>query len=95
MFASLKCFVVEKKEFLSTSTLILKSVCVPGYEQRYVVGENRGYRIALSVFKNWLLTRKNYNFIEIKVHLIHSKKVPLIHNAVLMYAMKDLDWWPC
>ena len=33
--------------------------------------------------------------VEFKVHLIHSKHVPLLHNAVLICAMKELDWWPC
>ena len=70
MFASLKCFVAEKRAFSSTSTQILKSVCI----LRYVVGQNRGYCIALSDLKNWLLTRKRYNLIEFKVHLIHSKQ---------------------
>ena len=58
----------------------------------HVVGQIRGYHIALSDFKNWLLTTtKNNNFIEFKVHLIHSKQVHLLHNAVLIYAMKELD----
>ena len=67
---------------------------------RYVLGRLQGYRIALPDLKQWLLTRNNNNnnnnnLIEFKVHLIHSKKVPLLHNTALFYAIKETDWWPC
>ena len=57
MFASLKCFVAEKRGFSLTSTQILKSVCFPEHYLKYVVGQNQGYCITLSNFKNWLLTK--------------------------------------
>ena len=38
--------------------------------------------------------KKINNFIEFKVHLIHSKQVPLLHTTILSYAMNGLDWWP-
>ena len=41
------------------------------------------------------LQEKNNNYIEFEVHLIHNNNVPLLHNAVLIYAMKEMDWWPC
>ena len=31
-----------------------------------------------------VLVRKNNNFVEFKVHLIHRKQVPLLHNTVLI-----------
>ena len=111
------CFVEEKRAFSSTSTQILKSVCVPGHYLRYcpfstflmnvffalkrskllfcVVGQSRVYHIVLSDLKKLATVKNKYNFIESKVHLIHSKHVPLIHYAVLIYALKELDWWPC
>ena len=55
MLDSLKCFVVEKRDFMSTSTHILESVCNPVtviYSLRYVVGQHQGQRIALPNFTN-------------------------------------------
>ena len=69
MFARLKCFVAEKRETSSTSTHILKS----GYD----VGQNRGYRIALSDFKN-LLTSKN------KI-LLNLWSISFIANRFLLF----------
>ena len=95
MLDSLKCFCSgEKGIFVNFYTDSKISLCSRALFLRYVVGKNRGYRIALADFQNWPLTRKSNNFIEFKVHLIHSKQVPLLHNALLMYAMKQLEWWP-
>ena len=33
------------------------------------------------------------NFIKFEVPLLHSKQVPLLHNTVLIYAMKEIDCW--
>ena len=55
---SLKCFVAEKRAFLSTSTQILKSVCVPWHYFKVCCrSKSLGHCIALSDLKNWLLTR--------------------------------------
>ena len=50
MLDSLKCFVAEKPSFSSTSVQIRKSVYMRSRALflKYVVGQNRGYRIALS-----------------------------------------------
>ena len=39
----------------------------------------------------FVLVRKKNDFAEAKVHLIHRKHVPLLHNTVLFYAIKELD----
>ena len=53
MLDSLTCFVAEKRSFSSTSVQIRKSVYMRSRALflKYVVGQNRGYRIALSDFK--------------------------------------------
>ena len=78
MFASLKCFVAEKRTFLSTSTQILKSVCSSALFSRYVVGQNRGYHIALLNFKNWLLTGKN-------IILLNLRSISFTANRSLLF----------
>ena len=35
---------------------------------------------------------KNNDCIEFKSRLNHWKQIPLLHNTVLIYAMKELDW---
>ena len=86
----------ERGIFVNFNTSSKISLCSRALVLRYDVGQNQGYRIALSDLKKWLLTRKNNNFIEIRVHLIYSNRVPLLHNTVLIYAnMMELDWWPC
>ena len=35
------------------------------------------------------------SFIKFVVPLLHSKQVSFLHNTVLIYAMKEMDWWPC
>ena len=49
MFASLKCFVAEKMSFSSTSTQILKSVCVPGHYFKFKVCCRSKSRISHSI----------------------------------------------
>ena len=85
-----------EQNFMSTSTQILKSVCVPGHNifNRQFVGRHQGYCTALPDLKNWLPSRENNILFKFKVHFIHSKKVPLLHKTVLIYAMKEMDWWP-
>ena len=53
MLDSLTCFVAENRSFSSTSVQIRKSVYMRSRALflKYVVGQNRGYRIALSDFK--------------------------------------------
>ena len=82
---NLKCFVAEKMGiFVNFNTDSRISLCSRALILMYVVGQYRGYRIALSDFKIWLLTRlKNNTFIECNV--------PLLYNAVLIYATKELD----
>ena len=53
------------------------------------LGMSKGIITAIDLhfrnFKNFLLTRKNFNdFVKVKVHLIHRKQVPLLHNTVLI-----------
>ena len=94
MLESLKCFVVEKNgifvHFNRGSKISLHSRT---YSLRHVV-------TIKVIAELWRILKinfwqdKNNNFIEFKVHLIHSKKVPLLHNTVLIYAMKEVDWWP-
>ena len=40
--------------------------------------------MAFSDFKFFVLARKNDDSAEFKVHLIHRKQVPLLHNTVLI-----------
>ena len=47
---------------------------------------NQGYQIVL-LFQN----SKNNNFVEFKVHLIHGKQVPLIHNTVVLILCYEGD----
>ena len=49
-----------------------------------VEGRNQGDRIAFSDFKNDVLVRKNNDFAECKIHLIHWKQNSLLHNTVLI-----------
>ena len=49
----------------------------------YILGRYQSFRTALSDFYNCLLTRKN-KLIETKVHLIHSKPVPLFHYTKMI-----------
>ena len=53
MLDSLTCFVAETRSFSSTSVQIRKSVYMRSRALflKYVVGQNRGYRIALSDLK--------------------------------------------
>ena len=32
--------------------------------------------------------------IELENLIIHSGQVPLLHNTVLIFAMKEREWWP-
>ena len=68
-----------------------------GNDEKYLVKfKKKSYDIYFIIaLYYWLLTRKNDKCIEFKVHLIHSKQIPLLHSAVLVYAMKELDWWSC
>ena len=50
----------------------------------YVEGKHQGHRIAFSDFKNVVLLGENKDFAEFMVHLIHRKRVPLLHNTVLI-----------
>ena len=71
----------EEKGIFPTSTQILESVFVPGRNiyLMYVIGKQHGYRIL-----KFSMDKKNNNFIEFKVHLIHSKQIPHPHNTVLL-----------
>ena len=50
----------------------------------HVEGKHQGHRIVCSDFYNFILVRKNNDFAEFKVHLIHRKHAPLLHNTVLI-----------
>ena len=50
----------------------------------YVEGKHQAHRIAFSDFLNFVFLRENNNFAEFMVHLIHRKRVPLLHNIVLI-----------
>ena len=54
----------EKGIFVNFSTDSKISLCSRALFLRHVVGQNQSYRIALSDFKNWLLTRKTSKFRE-------------------------------
>ena len=47
-------------------------------------GTHQGHRIAFLDFLIFLFVRKNNDFAEFKVHLIHRKHVPLLHNTLLI-----------
>ena len=32
--------------------------------------------------------------LNLRSSLLHNKQVPLLHNTVLIYVMKGMDWWP-
>ena len=40
--------------------------------------------MTFSDFLNFVLVRKNNDFVKFNVHLIHRKHVPLLHNTVLI-----------
>ena len=65
----------------------LNQLMFKGTLLRCNVGKLQGYGIAFSEFLNVLL-RRNNDFIEFKVHLIHCKSAPLLHNIVI-----DLMQW--
>ena len=52
----------EKGIFVNCNTDSKINLCYRALFLRYVAGQNRGYRIALSDFKKWLLTRKKLQF---------------------------------
>ena len=60
------------------------SLCVRSHCLRHVEGRCQGHRIAFSDFGNFVLVRKNNDFAEFKVHIIHRKQVPLLHNTVMI-----------
>ena len=74
----------------------LKLVSADRDDEKYLVDFffNKNLRI-YSDLMPFIADMKNDNFIEFKVHLIYSKQVPLLNSAVLIYAMKELDWWLC
>ena len=47
-----------------------------------VEGKHQG--IAFSDILNFILFRANNDFAEFMVHLIHRKRVPLLHNTVMI-----------
>ena len=53
------------------------SLCVGVHYLRYVEDRHHCQRMAFSDFSNVV-------FAELKVHLIHRKQVPLLHNTVLI-----------
>ena len=83
----------EKWQFFNFNTESRICLCARAHYLRYVEGQHQGHQIALSHFLNFVLVRKNNDLAEFKVHLIHRKQVPLLHNTVLIYVMKELDWW--
>ena len=64
MLDSFKCFVAEKRSFSSNSLQIRKSVYMSSRALllKYVVGQNRGYRIALSDFKKKKKKKKKKSY---------------------------------
>ena len=77
--------VVKKNSLFSTSTqILLISLCVRAHFLKYVKGTHQGHQIAFSDFKFFVFVRKNKDFAELKVPLIHRKQVPLLHNTVLI-----------
>ena len=59
------------------------NVYARAYNLRYVEDNHKGNRIAFLDFSNCVLIRKNNDFAELKVHPIHRKYVPLLHNTVV------------
>ena len=53
MLDSLKCFVAEKRALSSLNQSVIQGIIF-----KVCYSRNQGYCIALSDFKNWLLTRK-------------------------------------
>ena len=95
-FNRIVCFVMEKKnDLFHFNTYSRISLCARGHNFMYVEGKHQGHRIAFSDFKNFALLRENNDFAEFMVQFIHRKRVPLLHNTVLFYAMKEMGWWPC
>ena len=45
---------------------------------------NKAIEKHFRISKNIVLFRENNNFAEFMVHLIHRKRVPLLHNTVLI-----------
>ena len=76
---------MKKNDFFSTSTQTLQiSLCARAHYLMYAEGRHQGHRIAFSDFQNFVLDRKNNDFAECEVHLVHRKQVPLLHNTVLI-----------
>ena len=71
-----------KWHFFNFNTDSMISLCVRAHYLRYVVvGVNaidKHFRISE------ILVRKKNDFAEFKVHFIHRKQVPLLHNTVLI-----------
>ena len=78
MLASFTFCCGEKSIFVNFNTDFKISLCSTALFFRNGVGQSRGYRLALSDFKNWLLSRRKYNFIEFKVRLIANRSLFLI-----------------
>ena len=90
----------EKWQFFNFNTDSRISLCAKAHYLRYVESKHQGYRKAFSDFWNFVLVRKNNDFAEFKVHLIHRKQVPILHNTELIFcdegarlvAVTDSTW---
>ena len=60
------------------------SLCARAHYLRYAEGSHQGHQIAFLDSKIFILFRKNTDFVEFKVNLIHRKLAPLLHNTVLI-----------
>ena len=74
----------EKLYFFSTSTDILESVYKPGDTISGMSKVNRPSNSIFGFLKMLYCLEKNYDFAEFIVHLIHRKRVPALHNTVLI-----------
>ena len=74
----------EEWHFFNFNTAFRTSLYARAHNLRYAEDNLQGHQIAFSDFKNVVLVRKNNNFDQFKVHLIHRKQVPLLHNTLLI-----------
>ena len=79
---------VEKWHFFNFNTDSRIRLCVMAHYLMYVQGKHQGHQIAFSDFQNFVFVRKN-DFAEFKVHLIHRKRVPLLHNKVFILCISE------
>ena len=75
---------MKKNDIFSTSTQTIESVYVPGHTILICKKSTPKPSNIIFVYLIFVFVRKNSDFTEFNVPLIHRKQVPLLHNTVLI-----------